>query len=117
MLDDQTFTVRKAQIAPLLAQTFPEYRGRTFKVEFRERVTFGDLHWDGGTRSCYKFLDMRSGDTQPLPVGNPWNCPFEGKTLELPEDVVVVEHSIFCGQDTGITFYAHPSRQRALMGA
>lgn len=109
-------SVKKAQIAPVLKVTFPNYKGHTFKVQFTEKVTFGDLHWGGGTRSVYKFVNMENGSSRPVPTGNPWNSPLEGQTLDLPENVVVVEHVIFCGQDLGIRFYAHPARQRLLTG-
>lgn len=39
----------------------------------------------------------------------PWINPVEGKTVELSPEVLIVEHSIFCGKDSGITVYVHPS--------
>lgn len=114
MFGDQTYPVKKAQIKPVLDVTFPEYKGRTFKVQFTDKVTFSDTNWGGGTRSFYKFVQMDTGKVAPLSVPAPWDNQYEGKTMDLPENIVVVEHIIFCGQDLGIRFYVHPSLQRML---
>jgi len=108
--------VRKAQIKPLLEATFPNYTGRTFKVEFTDRITFYDTNWGGGSCNQYSVIAMKSGKTKEVCVPAPWVNTIEGKTIDLPENLVVACHTIFCGKDCGVTFYAHPSRQRALVG-
>ena len=35
--------------------------------------------------------------------------PRETPVAELRPDLAIVEHSIFCGKDMGLTFYIHPS--------
>jgi hypothetical protein len=114
---NQRIKVTKAQVKPIVQATFPNYRGRSFRVEFTETVTFHDTNWGGGSRNTYTAVKMSCGQVAPFPSFSPWDNPIEGKRTELPEDVVVVEHSIFCGQDLGLTFYAHPSRSRALTGS
>lgn len=107
--------VRKAQIRPLVEATFPEYRGRTFTIEFTDTVGFYDTNWSGGTRSTYRVVQMVGGAVRALPQHfPPWDNPIEGQRVPLPEDVVVVEHAIFCGKDMGLHLYAHPSRNRLL---
>ena len=106
--------VTKAQVKPIVAATFPEYSGRKYRVEFSETVCFYDLNWGGGTRNTYRAIKMSNAQVAQVPSGSPWNNPIEGKTVDLPEDVVVVQHTIFCGQDLGLTMYAHPSRSRML---
>jgi len=108
--------VTKATIKPLLEATFPSYTGRTFKVDFTGRVNFHDTNWGGGSRNKYVVISMDTGETKGVYVPAPWVNPVEGKTVELTEDLVVAVHSIFCGKDCGVTFYAHPNRQRALVG-
>ena len=109
-----TMKVKKADIKPILNASFPEYTGRTFEVEFTNAVRFSDTNWGGGSRTYYRFVNMDNGMSEALAVPAPWNSPYEGKRMELPENIVVVAHSIFCGKDCGITFYAHPSRSRML---
>jgi len=106
--------VRKAQVKPLIKKTFPEYKGRTFKAEFTSKVTFYDTNWGGGTRNQYKAVRMGDGAVSALPVRSPWNNPVEGATIQLEPGIVIVKHTIFCGHDLGLTFYAHPSMSRLL---
>jgi hypothetical protein len=107
--------VRKAQVRPIVEATFPTYRGRTFRVEFVETVTFRNTNWSGGTRSFYQAVRMTDGESVELARGfTPWANPVEGRSVDLPEDIVVVEHVIFCGKDLGLRFLAHPSRSRLL---
>lgn len=106
--------VRKAQVKALVDVTFPEYRGRSFQVEFTDTVTFYDTNWGGGTRNYYRAVRLDNGKVGSFPSFAPWNNPIEGKRIELPENVVIVAHVIFCGQDLGLRFYAHPSLNRLL---
>lgn len=99
--------VKKAQVKDILAATFPEYRGRKFKVEFASTVTFHDTNWGGGTKNTYIAIGS-NGRTARLSVPAPWANPVEGKTVEMPANALVVKHTIFCGKDLGITIYASP---------
>jgi hypothetical protein len=98
--------LKKAQAWPIVKATFPNYKGRTFHIEFTNKVTFFDTNWGGGSRNSYAAV-RSDGKTAKLGVPAPWINPVEGKSIELPEDVLVVEHSIFCGKDCGITIYAN----------
>jgi len=99
--------LRKAQVRPIVDKVFPDYRGRKFKLEFTDAVVFSDLHWDGGSRNSYGFV-RADGEMAFLPASSPWDCPFEGKKLPLPQNILVVQHTVVCGHDLGITIYAHP---------
>lgn len=104
---NQTMKVKKAQVKDILAATFPGYKGRTFKVEFAPTVTFHDTNWGGGSRN--KYIAVKSdGRTAMLHVPAPWVNTIEGKTIDLPKDVLMVKHTVFCGKDLGITIYASP---------
>lgn len=112
-----TVKVSKKQIKPILDVTFPDYTGRKFTVKFVERVTFWNTNWDGGSKNDYMAVKMTTGQVGQLPTFAPWVNPVEGQSIELTEDLVVVEHTFYCGQDLGITIYAHPSRSKVLTGA
>jgi len=103
-----TIKANKAQVRAILDATFPEYRGRKFKVEFTETVTFSDTNWGGGTKNTYVAISTYGRGVARLNVPAPWLSTVEGKTMELPREVLVVKHTIFCGKDLGITIYAHP---------
>ena len=99
----------KAQVRAILDATFPEYRGRKFKVEFTETVTFHDTNWAGGTKNTYVAITSYGRGIARLNVPAPWCNTVEGETRELPLEVLIVKHCIFCGKDLGITIYAHPA--------
>lgn len=102
-----TVKLTRKQAKPILEATFPEYRGRKIKVEFTDRVTFWDTNWGGGTRNYYKFVHV-SGKVATLAPAAPWMNVVEGHMVLIPEDVLVVMHSIFCGKDVGVTVYCNP---------
>jgi hypothetical protein len=102
--------VNRKPVEKLVAATFPGYRGRTIRIEFTEKVMVYDLNWDGGTNNSYRQIDA-SGFSPDLSVMNspaPWNNDYEGKTIDLTPEMIVVKRSYFCGHDVGITIYAHP---------
>ena len=105
---NQTMKLNKSQVRDILNATFPEYRGRKFKVEFAEIITFHNTNWGGGTKNTYVAVSS-DGRAKRLGVQAPWINPVEGKTMELPFEVLVVMYTIFCGKDLGITIYAHPA--------
>jgi hypothetical protein len=98
----------KKQYGKLVAAAFPEYHGRKVKLVFAAQVTFYDTNWDGGTVNKYVAV-ASDGRTAKLNAPAPWCNPIEGQTFEMPVDAMLLERSYFCGQDGGITIYAHPS--------
>ena len=111
----KSIKVRKAQVRPILKRSFPDYRGRKFKIEFTDEVNFYGTNWSGGSRNSYAFVHA-DGNDKFLSAPAPWVNPYEGKKHLLPENVLVVRHTIFCGKDLGITIYAHPSYAPRLLG-
>lgn len=100
---------------PITDQVFPDYKGRKFSVDFTNSVTFFDTNWGGGTRNKYAAIG-RDGQKGTFTAPAPWVNPLEGQTIELTPDVIIVEWSIFCGKDLGLTIYAHPDHAKTLIG-
>jgi hypothetical protein len=100
--------VSKREVWPIVRKVFPDYAGRKFRVVFTDRVGFYDLNWAGGSRNQYAAV-RADGTTGRMPAGDPWNNPVEGKTVDLPAEVLVLCRSFNCGHDDGITIYAHPA--------
>ena len=102
-----TITVRKAEVAELLAAAFPEYRGRKFKVAVSESV-YVDRAWGGGSRERIVALTNPTGTfwEAHYPIVPIMQAPCGN--LPLDQNAVYAVHSIFCGKDTGVTFHVHP---------
>jgi hypothetical protein len=92
-------------VKAIVSETFPDYKGRKFYVEDSGRVTFHDTNWGGGTRNYYSAISLSNGKAQRLADYAPWANPAEGKTVEIPAGFAVVQRSIFCGQESGITIH------------
>jgi hypothetical protein len=91
----------------ILNATFPDYRGRSISLEFRERVQFYNTNWEGGSRNYYSAVNV-NGVVKHLPDFAPWDNPVEGNSFDLPVDVAVVMRTYFCGKDSGVTIFMHP---------
>ena len=94
----------------IVRRTFPDYKGRTYRLYKQASVTLSDLNWSGGTRSWYAAVnvaDMNVGhlvwNKHPMDPKNP-----EGTRIDIPPNMIVVEHSHFCGKDMGLKFYVNP---------
>ena len=110
--------VSRKEVFAVVNATFPNYKGRKFRIQPAEAVGFYDLNWSGGTRNQYRAcaidgspIDSKYNLNSPAP----WNNPFEGKRIELPMDVVIVEHSMFCGKDVGLRIYVNPANMPRLL--
>lgn len=99
--------ITRKQAAEIIKATFPNYTGKKIRVEFTSKVTFYDTNWSGGTRNVYAAVKA-DGRTARVNVPAPWINAIEGKTFDLPADILVVEHSFFCGKDAGLTIYSNP---------
>lgn len=97
---------RKVDVWAVAGRAFPEYRGRSFSVAISGRVVLHDLNWGGGTKNIYKAVSLtQDGAVNGLPALSPWNNPAEGQALDIPVGWAVVEHTIFCGRDMGLTIH------------
>lgn len=112
--------VKKADIALLLKATFPEYTGRKFYVQPQSSVRLDGLNWDGGSRSAYRAVTLDGkaiGNGAAFNAVAPWDNTAEGNSLDIPCGAVVARASVYCGIETGITFYINPADMPKLIGA
>lgn len=107
---EKTARLRKQDVAPILALTFPEYEGRTFKLAIASdwQIHGYELSPDGGTWTEIKLV-RQGGDglaIVELQDRMPWNGKAYGGTI--PRDVMIVSRRFFCGQDLGLLFTVAP---------
>jgi len=102
-----SITITRKQAKPILDRTFPDYSGRKIKVVFVKNISFYNTNWAGGSRNQYAAISA-DGKSELLSAPAPWQNFIEGTTFPMPEEALIVMHSIFCGRDTGIVIYAHP---------
>ena len=100
-------TTRKVA-GKIIRASFPDYTGRKIAVRFADKITFYNTNWSGGSRNEYVIV-ASDGKTAKMNVPAPWLNVVEGARIEMPTNALVVEHSFYCGQDAGITIWAHPT--------
>ena len=105
-------------------QLLSGYTGRKFKLEPCAAVALGSRYWGGGTRSTWRAVRLSDGAgidiasidqsfANPPQFGGIKSDPI----VPIPQGIVFVEHSIFCGKDMGLTFYARQDDVAALLPA
>ena len=104
--------VKTKDVKRIVDATFPNYHRREVVVDARETVTFHDLNWSGGTKSEYRACAIdgtSTGRQVDLSRPAPWNNPYEGLTVQIPIDCVIVMGGYFCGKERLLYFYVHPA--------
>lgn len=100
----------------LIAATFPEYRGRKIKARLWRGPMRLENYWDGGTRSYYRAVRVTDGAVADFGTDNPFLASAH-EPVDLPVGVILVEHTIFCGRDSGLTVWMRPENDAALVVA
>ena len=116
-----TTNVKRKDVAQIVAATFPDYKGRKFRIEPRTTWTLSNLNWDGGTRSQYRTCTLdgsRSlGRADRYNAMAPWANDAEGKVMPVPQGAIIVEHVMHCGRDEGLYIYVNPQDMPKLLEA
>ena len=102
------------RIKQTIQDCFPAYKGRKVRVS-NYIPTSLDSWWDGGSRDYYVFYQPSTRKTFSVHSNHPFFESTQPRNLnELPEDVLLVRHSIFCGKDIGITIHIKPDQTKLL---
>jgi len=104
-------TVKSKDLKPIIQATFPGYKKHNVIVNSTTTVTFGGLNWGGGSRSEYRACTVTGEKIENkinMNAPAPWMNPFEGKTISLPVDAVIVEGGYFCGKVSTLFVNVHP---------
>lgn len=100
-------------IARLVRATFPQYRRKKVYIRASETVTFSDLNWSGGTRSEYRACTLAGeprGSMDKYHALAPWDPrQVEGATAPIAPGCCVVRGGYFCGKESLLAIYVHPS--------
>ena len=103
--------------ARLMKASFPDYRGRKYRIVVTEGPISLNSHWAGGSRDYFQVVRLADGAAVTVPQNgsgfepasvNQGLIPALQERLPAP-GIAVVEHSIFCGKDIGLTLHVHPS--------
>jgi hypothetical protein len=98
-----------SSVVSIVKAAFPSYSGRTVRLKTLTLPMSVRSYWGGGSRDYYAFVRLGDKKTAAVHSNHPAFEPSQpSEVTSLPPGVVIVEHSIFCGKDHGITIYARP---------
>ncbi len=108
-------SARDEGIRPIVRAAFPSYNGTKARIEPFKGPMGVNSYWDGGSRDYFALVRLADCRSMGLPTSHPCfdrrpdGSPMGALELrELPQGIALVEHSIFCGRDTGITVHVRP---------
>lgn len=78
-----------------------------------EKVTISGSYWDGGSRSDYFLIDLRTMHATPIAGVAPmqFGGPKEDPVVNLEPHQAVVCAGTFCGKPATPTVYLHPQAE------
>jgi hypothetical protein len=99
------------QVKLVCQKAFPNYRGRRIRIEFDVKSINMRSYWDGGSKSSYAIVELSTNKTLHAPSSHPmFDKQVEGiDSFNIPEGYVIVQHTIFCGKDLGLTIHTRDS--------
>lgn len=113
----QTIYLTKDQVPAHLRNG---YSGNKFKARVTGTVDIPSTAglWEGGSRTTHQLIRLSDGALLPLTdVSAPWDNLRQSRNIALEPGIAVIEHSIFCGKDMGLTFCLHPDDVAAMLPA
>lgn len=102
----------------IMRAAFPGYRGRKFQVVGMPDPSSFELYgcyWSEGSKSSYCGVHLASGKTGWFNGINPLR--EKAPKTAVPLDCAIVEHSIFCGKDAGLTLHLRPENMAKMLPA
>lgn len=107
-----TNTIKVSVTDPLIRRilqvTYPSYRGRKIVIVPQKYPLNCKSYWDGGSRDYFAFVRLDTMQSAAMPAQSAFDKDIRGaEAVTLPPGVICVEHSIFCGKDTGITIHVN----------
>ena len=108
-----------AFIKTLVSKAYPSYRGRKYRLTVSDSPINCASHWDGGSRDYFVFANLATGEvSSQVPAQSAFDKQISGvQDVRLPAGFVCIEHSIFCGKDSGITIHVLPENAAKFLPA
>lgn len=76
---------------------------------------FTNTYWDGGSRSTYAIVNLRTGQVSPYAQYAPPQFGGNAPTIELDNDTAVIETGIFCGKPATASVFVNAENFNKLL--
>lgn len=103
----------------LAKASFPDYKGRNFKVVVVKDGTEIDItsYWDEGSRDYYAIVHLPTMKSIAVPENNGMNSVHKTKPVKVQQDICVVRRTISRGKDFGLDFIIPESNATKMLPA
>ena len=96
-------------IQEIIRNCYPGYNGKKISIS-SDIPSSLDSYWSEGSKNYYCFYHLSEKKVIPVHTNHPAFEKNRPRDLnKLPDQIVIVEHTIFCGKDFGITIYVNVS--------
>ncbi len=115
-MNENKISYADPRVKRIVNDCYPTYRGRKVRVSIGIPKNV-DSYWDGGSKDSYTFYQPSTRKTFHVHTNHPFFEANQPRTINaetVPEDVLLIEHSIFCGKDIGITIHIPENRMELL---
>jgi hypothetical protein len=109
--------IEAKRVRNIIEATFPDNHKRSVYVNVGSVYLCG-LNWSGGTKREYRActIDGKAIENKyDMGAPAPWNNPFEGKRIDVPEGVAVVEGGYFCGKKSTLRITVNAANMPKLL--
>lgn len=92
-------------IGAILAACYPEWTGRKVRIRIAVNYQMSD-YWSEGSRNFVRAYDLTTGKVaEAIGLAQIPMSHLAHAIVAIPTGVLLVEHSIFCGKDAGVTVH------------
>ena len=115
-MDEIKISYADKRVKQIITDCYPTYKGRKVRLSTYMPKQI-DSYWDEGSRDYFVWYQPTTRKSFPVHSNHPGferNQPRNINPELIPEDVMLVEHSIFCGKDVGITIHINPEQKNLL---
>lgn len=115
-MSNQLFVERSDSMVDAICKAV-DYNGRKVKLKVAEKVTLSGTYWSGGSKSTYIALNLATMEVHVAPGMAPpqFGGPSDPPVVPLTDGMAIVEHSVFCGKDMGLTVYINPTNAAPML--
>ena len=105
-------------IARIIQASYPEYRGKKIKLAIGDDPIDMRSYWDGGSRDYFRIVNLATFEIASIPAQSAFDKVIPGAdAVKLPDGFACVQHSIFCGKDSGLTIMIGSANAAPLLPA
>lgn len=105
------------EVLRIIRAVDPKYRKHKAIIVVTETVSISGTYWDGGSRSSYAAVNMKTLVVGNAPSYNPpqFGGPQAAPRTKIPEGAAIVQVGVFCGKTATATVYISPANAAKLL--